>query len=202
MAAAFRLYNDSFNRNPSRTLMITNGVLTAFADTVAQYAEMLFSKDDNSSTARHYDPFRTLRFFAFGFGMGPLLGRWNMFLEHTFPLRSVGGKISTVSMSSLAKRVICDQIIMAPVGLVIFTGSMGVMEGKTLEQIKKKYKDMYWSALIANWQVWPAAQLINFRYMPLPYRVPFQATLGVFWSLYLSLLNARASKNQNEEVAY
>lgn len=27
--------------------------------------------------------------------------------------------------------------------------------------------------------------------MPLPYRVPFQSTCGVFWTLYLSLLNSR-----------
>lgn len=34
-------------------------------------------------------------------------------------------------------------------------------------------------------------QLINFRYMPLAYRVPFQSTCGVFWTLYLSILNAK-----------
>ena len=34
-------------------------------------------------------------------------------------------------------------------------------------------------------------QLINFRFMPLAYRVPFQSTCGVFWTLYLSLLNAK-----------
>ena len=28
--------------------------------------------------------------------------------------------------------------------------------------------------------------------MPLPYRVPFQATCGVFWTLYLSLLTSRS----------
>jgi protein Mpv17 len=33
-------------------------------------------------------------------------------------------------------------------------------------------------------------QFINFWLMPLPYRVPFQQTCGVFWTLYLSLLNA------------
>lgn len=36
-----------------------------------------------------------------------------------------------------------------------------------------------------------SAQLINFRYMPLPYRVPFQSTCGVFWTLYLSIVNSR-----------
>lgn len=50
---------------------------------------------------------------------------------------------------------------------------------------------MFIPALKANWQVWPVIQLVNFRFMPLAYRVPFQATCGVFWTLYLSLLNAR-----------
>ena len=33
-------------------------------------------------------------------------------------------------------------------------------------------------------------QFINFWLMPLPYRVPFQQTCGMFWTLYLSLLNS------------
>lgn len=68
---------------------------------------------------------------------------------------------------------------------------MGFMEGSRTDQIQSKYKDMFTPALLANWQVWPLAQLVNFRYMPLPYRVPFQSTCGVFWTLYLSILNAK-----------
>ena len=73
----------------------------------------------------------------------------------------------------------------------MFIGAMGVMEGRTRKQIREKYKDMYADAIIANWKVWPLAQLINFRFMPLPYRVPFSQVCGVFWTLYLSMLNAR-----------
>jgi protein Mpv17 len=86
---------------------------------------------------------------------------------------------------------------MAPLGLAIFVGSMGKMEGRTNEGIKQKYRDMYSPAIIANWKVWPAIQLINFRFMPLAYRVPFQASCGVVWTLYLSLLNAREDIKQD-----
>lgn len=66
---------------------------------------------------------------------------------------------------------------------------------------------MFAEALLANWQVWPVVQLVNFRFMPLKYRVPFMSTCGVgatlqmsrrvltchyaqvFWTIYLSLLN-------------
>lgn len=87
---------------------------------------------------------------------------------------------------------------------------MGAMEGRNAEQIREKHRDMYMPALVANWKVWPLAQvslyttlpmissiyrfvvqLINFRYMPLAYRVPFQSTCGIFWTLYLSILNSK-----------
>ncbi|PWN51064.1 hypothetical protein IE53DRAFT_314564, partial [Violaceomyces palustris] len=86
-------------------------------------------------------------------------------------------------------------------GLVLFTGAMGLMEGKDSEQLKSKFSEMYFPALLANWKIWPAIQLINFRYMPLKYRVPFTSSCGVLWTLYLSLLNtARGSANRVEQA--
>jgi protein Mpv17 len=92
---------------------------------------------------------------------------------------------------------------------------MGMMEGRDPKHIRARFEDIFRPALLANWKIWPAAQVrqvltfrisrvlltgewwvcgrdqfINFRFMPLPYRVPFQQTCGVFWTLYLSLLNA------------
>ena len=105
-----------------------------------------------------------------------------------------------VSWLALSKRVAADQSMMAPAGLVMFIGAMGVMEGRTRKQIREKYKDMYADAIIANWKVWPLAQLINFRFMPLPYRVPFSQVCGVFWTLYLSMLNAREDDKQDKKA--
>ncbi|KAH6917603.1 hypothetical protein BKA70DRAFT_1252655 [Coprinopsis sp. MPI-PUGE-AT-0042] len=105
-----------------------------------------------------------------------------------------------VSWLALSKRVAADQMIMAPAGLVMFIGAMGIMEGRSRKQIKEKYKDMYSDAIIANWKVWPLAQLINFRFMPLPYRVPFSQVCGVFWTLYLSMLNAREDDKQDHQA--
>jgi len=181
------------------------------ADVVAQTAQMIFTTpgsdvprtpEFNPPKPQRYDLQRTIRFAAFGIGMGPLIGRWNVFLEKNFPLRTVGGSRSgTVDLKALGKRVFADQSFMAPLGLVIFVGSMGKMEGRSNAGIKQKYSDMFMPALAANWKVWPAIQLINFRFMPLAYRVPFQASCGVFWTLYLSLLNAREDIKQDGAIA-
>jgi len=200
IALAARAYQHSFATRPRTTLAVTNGTLFAIGDGVAQLTQQMSYKPSVHADRPNYDVQRTLRFFAFGVGMGPLLGRWNRFLERRFPLRT-GYPSSKVSLLAVGKRVAADQLIMAPVGLALFIGSMGIMEGRDASHISKKYKDIYAPAIIANWQVWPLAQLINFRYMALPYRIPFQSTCGIFWNLYLSLLNSKENEHQEYEDA-
>ena len=48
---------------------------------------------------------------------GPLIGRWNFFLERNFPLRPVESRTGNVSVKALSKRVAADQLIMAPIGV-------------------------------------------------------------------------------------
>ncbi|KLO20399.1 hypothetical protein SCHPADRAFT_923568 [Schizopora paradoxa] len=218
---AARAYQKSFDVRPYTTLAVTNGTLSAIGDAVAQGTQILSAVPGKHDDRPHYDPLRSIRFFAFGAGMGPIIGRWNQFLEKQFPLRSltniaplaagvkIGGGagavqaapigIGQVSGMAVAKRVAADQLFMAPIGLAIFIGSMGAMEGRSGAQISEKYADLYKPAILANWQVWPLAQVVNFRYMPLAYRVPFQSTCGIFWNLYLSLLNSSKNTEHSEE---
>ncbi|ADV21585.1 hypothetical protein I315_03539 [Cryptococcus gattii Ru294] len=201
-----RLYNTNFDRRPVATLVVTNGVLNTIAD-------VLMHNPTPQSPTPTYDPYRTLRFAVFGMGMGPIIGRWMRFLERAIPIpakaslgtagKGAGGILTGPAGASagvgkasgegiqLVKRVVADQTVMAPIGLVIFVGSMGVMEGHTVEEIKEKFQDIYLSAILANWKIWPIIQGINFKLMPIQYRVPFQSTCGIAWTLYLSLLNAK-----------
>jgi len=219
IALAVRAYQQSFEARPNTTLAITNGTLSALGDAVAQGSQIFFARPGEHGDRPTYDIARTLRFFTFGFGMGPLIGRWNKFLDWKFPLRLTSAQSSSSSAyhartlgaryesrlppvgpssngMAVMKRVAADQLFMAPIGLAIFIGSMGTMEGRDSTHIASKYSSMYSKALVANWQVWPLAQIVNFRYMPLPYRVPFQSTCGIFWNLYLSILNSSETEDE------
>ncbi|KAM0786551.1 hypothetical protein ACM66B_002008 [Microbotryomycetes sp. NB124-2] len=99
-----------------------------------------------------------------------------------------------VSVAALAKRVAADQLFMAPVGLFIFLFSMGTLEGLDGAQIKQKIRSNYWPILLVNWQIWPILQLINFRFVPLKFRVPFGSMLGILWTCFLSLKTAANAK--------
>lgn len=200
--ALARAYQQSFESHPNGTLAIAGGALNALGDVVAQMVQQFSASHDPHKERMPYDPLRTLRFFCFGAGISPMIGRWNRFLEARFPLqaRQQSGH-TTPRWATLCKRVACDQIVMAPIGLAVFLGSMGVMEGRDGAHIRGKYKDLYRPALIANWKVWPAAQFVNFRFMPLAYRVPFQQSCGVFWTLYLSIINSNEVRRQDQEDA-
>ncbi len=52
-----------------------------------------------------------------GFALGPVIGRWNKYLEFRFPLPS--RRDTTTSFIALSKRVVVDQIFMAPIGVCI-----------------------------------------------------------------------------------
>ncbi|OAX39427.1 hypothetical protein K503DRAFT_716486 [Rhizopogon vinicolor AM-OR11-026] len=192
-----RAYQHAFRTHPNYTLAVTGGSLNALGDAVAQLSQNILVKDHEPRPG--WDPARTMRFFCLGFGLSPLLGRWNVFLERQFPLRAWRTQ-HRVSFRALSKRVAADQLIMAPIGLVVFVGAMGVMERRSPSQIREKYADMFAPALLTNWKVWPIAQMINFRYMPLPFRIPFQSGCGVFWTLYLSILNAKEDEMQDREA--
>ncbi|KAL9931484.1 hypothetical protein V8E36_009649 [Tilletia maclaganii] len=116
----------------------------------------------------------------------------------------VGAKLASagkVSLIALGKRVAIDQGLFAPFGLFMFVASMGIMEGRSFSGIQDKFSEMYFPALLANWQLWPAVQLINFRFVPLRYRVPFTSSIGILWTLYLSLLNTAKTSSKKEVAA-
>ncbi|KAL9715751.1 hypothetical protein Ac2012v2_000193 [Leucoagaricus gongylophorus] len=189
-----RAYQYSFQTRPNVTLALTGGTLNALGDFVAQLSQILTRKEHESY--RPYDYARTARFFFFGLTVSPVIGRWNTFLEARFPLK-LYRHAHKISLSALGKRVACDQLLMAPLGLCYFIGFMGATEGCSLSQVIGKFRDIYGTALVTNWKIWPLAQLINFRYMPLAFRVPFSQSCGVLWTLYLSVLNSQEETEQD-----
>lgn len=105
------------------------------------------------------------RFMAYGFIMAPIQHKWFGFLNRIFPLAKGAGT------SAAAKRTAFDQLLFAPVGLGAFFTFMTVAEGGGRKEIQKKFQDIYIPSLKANYLVWPAVQLINFRLMPRQFQI-------------------------------
>lgn len=67
---------------------------------------------------------------------------------------------------------------------------MTIAEGGGRRALARKFQDVYVPTLKANYILWPAVQMINFRLMPLQFQIPFVSTIGIAWTAYLSLTNA------------
>jgi len=93
---------------------------------------------------------------------------------------------NTLDLVTIVKMVVTDQLVMAPLSLIYFICFMGFLEGSHWEVIYARLNRLFWKLILANWQVWPIIQLINFKFMPLRLRVPFSALCGIVWTIFLS----------------
>ena len=135
-----------------------------------------------------FDFERLTRFMAYGFLMAPVQHKWFGFLSRTFPITK-----SAAFMPAM-KRVAFDQFLFAPIGelhistrplcgdahrniansvsgLACFFTFMTVAEGGGRRAVVRKFQDVYVPALKANYMVWPAVQILNFRVMPIQFQI-------------------------------
>lgn len=130
---------------------------------------------------------------SYGFLMAPVQFLWFGRLTKWFPITDKGGSVQAL------KRVAMDQLIFAPVGLSCFFTFMTVTEGGGRKEVVTKFQDIYIPTLRANYILWPAVQIINFRLMPLQFQIPFVSTVGIAWTAYLSLTNSSDDEAQGLE---
>jgi protein Mpv17 len=128
--------------------------------------------------------FRRLALFTvWGFILSFFQSPWYAFLNNSLNEDNM--------FLSVLRRVLTDQLCFSPISLLaFFTYTTAVMEGGDRNAVVQKLKTAYLPTLVLNYAIWPAAQFINFLFIPSPMQIPFSSTLGVFWNAYLSLKNA------------
>jgi len=172
-----------FQRRPLLVASSQAGALMAAGDLIAQ-------KFVEKKKTKEIDLKRTVRFGMVGFVIvGPLLRTWYGFLERKIVL-------STPAFTAMAKMG-GDQLILAPIFLFNFICLMGVLNGQSRGQIKSEIQRHYVDIMIRNYQLWPAAQLINFGLVPLQYRVLFAQSVALLWNTYLSYKTNRTEGSQD-----
>ncbi|KAI9800105.1 MAG: hypothetical protein M1825_004287 [Sarcosagium campestre] len=206
MSRVIAKFNAYYADRPVLTMMITNAVLGGIADTVAQtltaiksrassktgtgkddFVSIEFRDFDEKHTLAHeemmplkqlppsFDFERLTRFMAYGFMIAPIQFKWFQFLSTAFPVTSAS------ATGPALKRVAFDQLIFAPTGLAVFFTFMTIAEGGGKRAVYRKFQDVYLPALKANYVLWPAVQILNFRVMPLQFQLPMVSTAVNVW---------------------
>ncbi|ELT92548.1 hypothetical protein CAPTEDRAFT_92614, partial [Capitella teleta] len=147
------------------------GTLMCTGDILAQ----VFIERKSRST---YDLKRSGRFFVFGACVvGPALRTWYGILDKIV--------VTTKKWGPLAK-VTLDQSLFAPVFGGIFLYSMTLWGTKSHETSVLKLKQDYTTILLNNYKLWPAAQIVNFYFIPLQHRILYVNFIAVIWNTYLA----------------
>lgn len=84
------------------------------------------------------------------------------------------------------QKLAIDQFIFAPIFIAQLVSIISYMQHQDVNKIQEKLKNEYLDILVANYYLWPAVQIINFRFIPLNYQVLFTQTVAVLWNIYIS----------------
>lgn len=87
--------------------------------------------------------------------------------------------------------MLVDELIYDPFCICFFFTVVGLLEGKSLTDIKTKIKKDYWSTQIASWKVWPIVQIINFSVVPKNFTILFINLVGFFWGIFMQIMSAK-----------
>mmetsp|Transcript_24620 Transcript_24620/g.59370 ORF Transcript_24620/g.59370 Transcript_24620/m.59370 type:complete len:309 (-) Transcript_24620:447-1373(-) len=161
------------------------------------------SNNDSSHNNPSFDWIRTLRFTILGsFLVAPVVHRWYGFLMSSIPGTSV---------SSVSKRLFCDQGLFAPIFLPTFISCLTVLEhvivapdederrkgdGGAMQhhdhdddlysRITTRLRNDVPDAMLVSWSMWIPSMAFMFAVVPGKFQVLFSNGVGFVWNAYLS----------------
>mmetsp|Transcript_24765 Transcript_24765/g.36698 ORF Transcript_24765/g.36698 Transcript_24765/m.36698 type:complete len:259 (-) Transcript_24765:107-883(-) len=176
---AWTSYNVALEQDPLLTKSITAGVILGAADLAGQTLE---NSQKETETDLEIDFGRFIRFGFFGF---ILQAPWNhfyyLFLDGALP-PTVDPLTATTGI-----KVVIDQFLQAPIFTVIIFFFLGLLEGKSVDDVKGQLERDYKDTMVANWKLWVPATFVNIAFCPPVLRVLFLNCVFFFWSIFLSI---------------
>lgn len=112
-----------------------------------------------------------------GLTVGIVCHYWYQFIDKRLPGRT---------LRIVMKKVFWDQIICSPIVISTFFLTLGLLENTNRHEIIEEIKHKAWKLYVAEWVVWPPAQIINFYWLPNKYRILYDNTISLGYDVYTS----------------
>jgi hypothetical protein len=84
--------------------------------------------------------------------------------------------------------------------MTVYFFTSSILQGRSTDYALEKIKYNTKPALFNSWKLWPAANVINFTYVPIQFQVLFINFIGLFWTGYLSYAQSEAGKVEESVV--
>lgn len=173
-----------------RYLLITNiGLcvsLSALGDTIQQSVKRA------RGLAKTHDYVRTKNMSVAAVSMGIICHYWYRWLDRFLP---------GYSMRIVMKKVIWDQIVLSPFMWVTYFVVLGLLEQSGYARFYERLTDKGGKLYLAEWLVWPPAQVLNFYFLPTRFRVLYDNIVSLGFDWYSSyLLNDHGVTNPEQNA--
>ncbi|XP_053972027.1 mpv17-like protein 2 isoform X1 [Hylaeus volcanicus] len=145
--------------------------LSAAGDILEQHYEILKHEWDKWSLNR------TRNMAVSGMSIGVVCHYWYKYLDAKYPGRTI---------SLVLKKVVIDQLVCSPLCITMFFVTLGILEKSNWSELKTEIINKAHKLYIAEWIVWPPAQIFNFYFLPTKYRVLYDNTISLGYDVYTS----------------
>ncbi|TKY62762.1 Mpv17 protein [Spatholobus suberectus] len=147
---------------------LTSAILTLIGDLICQLV---------IDQVQSLDFKRTFIFTFLGFALvGPTLHFWYLYLSKLVTLPGASGALL---------RLVLDQFLFSPIFIGVFLSTLVTLEGRPSQAVPK-LKQEWFSAVLANWQLWIPFQFLNFRFVPQQFQVLAANVVALVWNVILS----------------
>ncbi|XVE60939.1 hypothetical protein DITRI_Ditri06bG0001100 [Diplodiscus trichospermus] len=155
-------------RYPVLTKAVTSALLTFVGDLICQLA---------IDHVPSLDVKRIFLFTLLGLVLvGPTLHFWYLHLSNLVKLPGASGAFL---------RLLLDQFLFSPIFIGVFLSTLVTLEGRP-SQVVPKLQQEWFSAVVANWQLWIPFQFLNFRFVPQQFQVLAANFIALVWNVILS----------------
>lgn len=169
-------------------LLYTNLFLSTSISVVGDSLEQQYELHQEDIEA--FDGKRTAHMGFSGFTAGIICHNWYIYLDKIITGRTFG---------MLMKKLLLDQFICSPVVILSFFATVAIFEESPWKNFNDEVKDKFLTLYVAEWTVWPPAQLINFYFLPTKFRVIYDNTISLGYDIYTS--RVKHSSRYNEAIS-
>lgn len=112
-----------------------------------------------------------------GMSIGIVCHYWYKYLDAKLPGRTI---------NIVLKKVFIDQLVCSPLCIIMFFLTLGLLEKSKWSDLKNEIIKKAYRLYIAEWVIWPPAQIFNFYFLPTRYRILYDNTISLGYDVYTS----------------
>ncbi|XP_037920397.1 mpv17-like protein 2 [Hermetia illucens] len=157
-----------------------------FINVISAFVMSAFGDISTQLTIRYsyaeyeYNPHRTARMaLADGYFSGNISHFFYRSLDKFWP-----GQTTAVVL----KKLVLDQLVVAPTTLTSFYVTIGFMSANTFNEIVREYRESIVKVYAIQFAIWVPAQMINFYFIPSRLRMVYINTISLLYAIYMSHL--------------